>query len=218
MTRHRTPTRLILGAALALAAPAAAAASDSGPVIFGDSTLTGNVNPIPDKIDCASTPGVCELYFHGSGTWAGSFVGTDQFTIHGHLQTDLSFAYQSVGKISGALAGWGTGTFTAVSQGVLSQIDLQQLALAGHAEGNIVPGSGTGAFTGATTLTDYEIVTQHLDGTVVIRDVGSATCPTTAEPPTTTTPRNRAAHHHHHAHHNHHAQRNRSASASNASA
>jgi hypothetical protein len=185
-------TRLILSAALAvaIAAPSAtAAASDRAPVVFGDSTFTGKLTSTPDKIDCASTPGVCELYFHGTGTWSGSLVGTGDFVIHGHLDPDRSFAYQSSSKISGTLAGCGTGTFTGVSNGVLSQIDLQQLALAGHADGQMLPGSGTGAFTGAT-LTDYETVAQHPDGSVADRAVGRATCPA-ADPPARPTSRNR---------------------------
>lgn len=176
---------LALALTLALMTPATGVATPSaGKVVPVDVTVVGKTAAPVDNVDCLSQLGVCELYFHGaltvSGTEAGNApTGTADFALQGHFQPNLSFAFTNILHVTETrtVCG-GQGAFEDVEHGVMSQFDLQQLGLAGHAEWNIAPGSGTGALTGATGG-GYLTAVLYPDGRVHARVLGAITCPPT---------------------------------------
>jgi hypothetical protein len=170
-------TLLAVGATLAaaLATPGSAIANrHAGRTKPVDVTFTDKKGPQIDRTDCASQPGVCELYYHGSGTLSGDAAGTATYAGHAHYQPDGSLTYtQVVHPMETRDVCGGAGTFRFNEDNVLSPLDPPQLGLAGIGTWEIIPHSGTGALKGATGA-GYIVVILH-DG-VRARFLGAITC------------------------------------------
>ena len=180
---HRA--HVTLGVAVAIALAAAGCGGESGPggreatVRPGsatpiDVTFVDTKGPLPDKSDCTSRPGVCEVYYHGSGTISGDATGTAEYVGHSHYQPDGSLVYsQVVHPVETKGPCGGPDTFKFTEDNVLSPLDPKQLGLAGIGSWKIATHSGTGALRSATG-SGYIVVVLH-DG-VRARFLGTISC------------------------------------------
>ncbi len=173
--RAHTAPGVVVALALVLAASGTAGATrPSGKVKPVDVTFVDQTGPQPERTDCDSQPGVCELYYHGSGTLSGGATGTAEYAGHSHYQPDGSLTYTQVvhpTETKGVCGGPGSFKFT--EDNVLSPLDPQQLGLAGIGTWHIAARSGTGSLKGATG-SGYIVVVLH-DG-VRARLLGTFTC------------------------------------------
>ncbi len=145
----------VLAAPLAVAlagAPDAAVATGNGTKLRPvDVTFVDETGVQIDRTDCDLQPGVCEIYYHGSGVISGDATGTATYEGHGHYDPDGSFSYANVvhPDETESVCG-GPGTFEFNEDNVLSPLDPPELGRAGIGSWEIVRGSGTGAFKRAT--------------------------------------------------------------------
>jgi hypothetical protein len=172
----RTLIALAVAVGFALAEPGSAGTTRHGdkmrPV---DVTFVDEAGVQIDRSDCESQPGVCEIYYHGSGTLSGDAAGTAEYVGHGHYEPDGSFTYTNVvtpDETKSACGG--AGTFEFDEENVLSPLDPPQLGLAGIGEWKINRGSGTGAFKGATG-SGFIVVVQQ-DNKIRARFLGAINC------------------------------------------
>jgi hypothetical protein len=176
---HRPPGRALiaLGAvfAVALVAPGGAGArGDAGRLKPVDVTFVDKKGIQVDRTDCNSKPGVCELYYHGSGTISGDATGTATYHGHGHTQPGGSFAYRQVVRPTETrgVCG-GAGSFKFIEENTISSLDPPQLGLAGIGAWRFVPHSGTGSLKGATGA-GFIVVVVH--NGIQARLLGAITC------------------------------------------
>jgi hypothetical protein len=212
MKHHKAHTAVALGAALATAVAAALATSLAtatsalaSTAIAVDTSWHGQAahGLLPDRVDCTTNLGVCELYVSGNVSYTGSFVGAAHIVVHGHFTPTGGFAFVAHGQLSGTLAGCGSGTVRDTAYGTFSSIVPGQLSLGGQADSSVDPGSGTGALTGLT-YSGIETYLLSPTGAVSGRGVGTAYCEQNG-------PGREHARARHHSHRRHHGSPNRRA-------
>jgi hypothetical protein len=181
MTTRKRPCALVglaaaLAATLSTALATATGAVASTAVAFNTSWHGQLAHGLlPDRVDCTTNLGVCELYFSGNLSHSGSFVGTSHIVLHGHFTLTGTFAFVAHSQVSGTLAGCGSGTFRDTDHGALSSIVPRQLSFGAQGDTTVDPGSGTGALTGLTgSGIDTPVVSPT--GAVSGRGVGTGYC------------------------------------------
>jgi hypothetical protein len=206
MTRAATDPRPVSILALTVALTAAGlifASMARAAIIPVNLYFNGTAHPVPDKVDCTSTPGTCESYFHATGTDQGAWQGHGYVTLHGHL-TPQGMIWAGTDYETFTSTPCGSGTITFPVTGWFSGIDLSGPAISGQDDWQIGTGSGTGQLQTATGGSGHDNLLIRADGSFQDHVVGYIVCqPIGASRHARATPsrhRHRRRHHHHNRH------------------
>lgn len=141
--------------------------------------FTGQINPVPSKVDCGG-PTICTLTYNAVLNHQGpSVIGTEQLVIQEYGDPrSMTFKFSGESSFTGTIVGCGTGSGqNKVTNGSLSgNFDVAGLGFPGQDDWANVPGSGTGDFEGASAAGHNTFVV-HPDFSVAGDGTGTATCP-----------------------------------------
>lgn len=166
----------VVASLLAATALVAAVPAHADRVVPVDIHLTGKIGPLPDRVDCTTTPGVCELYFHGALVDDGAWTGTGQVQVHGHFVSSGGFVFRLADHevVTGPC---GSGAIDFTADGDISALDPGATSLVGHDDWRVISGSGTGDLADLTAGSGVDdFLLSPVSGAMQVHTVGWVRC------------------------------------------